>query len=107
MIGDHARHVRIALQSPDIVDNRRAGLERPGRQLRFHRIDRNWNAQGNDCRQHHGQPVALLIDRNWNSSAIGPGRFRPDIDYVCTLIDQPPRLHKCRCWLQEAAAVGE
>ncbi len=35
VLGDDARHVGIALQAPDIVDDGGAGLERPGRDARL------------------------------------------------------------------------
>ena len=41
MLGDDARHVGVALEAPDVVDDGGAGLERPGGDRCFQRVDRN------------------------------------------------------------------
>ena len=45
VLGGHARHVRIALQAPDVVDDRGALVERPGGDLRLDGVDRDRQAE--------------------------------------------------------------
>ena len=41
VLGRDPRDVGVALQPPDVVDDRGSGLERGGRDARFHRVDRD------------------------------------------------------------------
>ena len=82
VLGDDARHVGIALQAPHVIDDGRAGLERPARHGGFARIDRNGDAERNDGRQNGLKPFALLVERHADRAAIGPRRFRADVEDV-------------------------
>ena len=105
MLGDDACHIGVALQAPDVIDDGRAGLERPGRYFGFASIDRDRNADRGDRRQDRCKPFTLFVKRHRPHAAVGPRRFRADIDDVGALGGKPPGLlDRCRR-LQKLAAV--
>ena len=106
-VGDDARHVGVALQAPHVVDDRGAGLECPGRHRSFHRIDRDRNAEPDHGRQDAGKAAALLIERHRNRIAVGPRRFRADIENVGAFDGKALRLGNGGGRIEKAAAVGK
>ncbi len=105
MLGDDASHVGVALQAPNVIDDGRAGFQRPGRDAGFAGIDRDRNAERGDRRQDRCKPLALLVERHRAHAAIGTGRFRADIDNIGALGGEPPGLLDSRRRLQKTAAV--
>src|ERR1700733_7523825 len=92
VFGDNARHVGIALEAPNVVDDGGSGFKRPGGHGSFDRVDRNRNADRGDSRQDRFKPLALFLERNRASTAVWPGRFRPDVDDVGALGAEAPGL---------------
>ena len=103
---DQRRHAGIALQPPDVVGDGSALIERPGDDRRFHAVDRDGNAQRDDLRQHRLQPLQFVV-RGDRLGAVGPGRFRADVDDVGALGDHPAGLSQRALGGDELSAVGE
>ena len=91
VLGDDARHVGVALQAPDVVDDRRALLERPGGDRGLERIDRDRDAERDDGRQDRRKPRALLVERH----------ARPHRHRAASI---PRRYRGCRRLRRQAAA---
>ena len=107
MLGDHAGHVRVALQTPDVVDDAGALPERPVGDLRLQRVDRDWGAQLYHGRHHVPQPRQLLLQRDRLGAAIGSGGLGADVDDVGAFLDQLLGMLQCEGRVEELAAVGE
>ncbi len=107
VLGDDPRHVAVALQAPDVVDDGRAGLEGPGCNAGFHRVDGNWNADGGGGRQDRLKPLALLVEGDRPHSAIGPGRLPADIDDVGAFGGETAGVLDGLRRVDELAAVGK
>ena len=105
--GNDARHVGVALQAPHVVDDCRAGFQRPSRNGGFHRIDRHRDANRRDSRQDRLKPSAFFFHRYRTHAAIGPRRLGADIDDVGTFGDHAPCVFDGHRRLQEAPAVRE
>ncbi len=80
VLGDDARHVGVALQPPHVVDDRGAGLERPGRHGGLHRVDRDRNAEPDHGRQDAGKarcaPPRAAPQPHRHRAASIPRRYR-------------------------------
>ena len=107
VVGDDARHVGVALQAPNVIDDRRAQVERPGGDGGFERIDRHRNAERDDIGQERGQPRAFLLERYANGTAIGPRRFRADIENIGAFRGETAGMRDGRLRIEKAAAVGK
>ncbi len=107
MLADHAGHVGIALQAPDVVDDARAQAERPIGDLRLQRVDRDGHAHLHHGREHGLQPRQLLLERHRLGAAIGAGRFGADVDDVGAFLDHLPGMLERDFGFDELAAVGE
>ena len=101
------RHVGIALQAPHVIDDRRSQIERPGGDGGFERIDRDRDAERDDLGQYRSQPRAFLLDRHANGAAIGPRRFRADIENIGAFGGEAAGMGDRRLRIEKAAAVGK
>ena len=107
VLGDDARHVGVALQPPHVVDDRGAGLERPGRHGGLHGVDRDRDAERDHGRQDRGKARALLIERHGDRIAVRTRGFRADIEDVGAFGGKALRLGDGGCRIEKAAAVGK
>ncbi len=73
----------------------------------FHGIDRDRHAERRSRGQDRLEPRALFLDGDRAHAAIGPGRFRADVDDVGAFGDESPRMLDGRGWIEEPAAVGK
>ena len=105
--GDERRHVGIALQAPDVVDDCRAPVERPGGDARLDGVDRDRQAELDHRRQHRLKPRQFLVGRNRLRAAIGPGRFRADVEDVGALLGHGAGVRDGLGRIDEVAAVGK
>ena len=80
-LGDRRRHIGIALQAPDIIDDRDARGERAARRLRLIGVDRDRDAALRDERvEQRREPRPLLVRRERRVAR--PRRFGADVDDV-------------------------
>ena len=101
---DHIRHLRIVFQSPDIVDQIRASLDRSLRYRALISIDRYRNVKlFLDCTDHRNHTSDLLLIRNLRISRAR--RLSTDINDRCTLFDHLLRMRKRCVQLIKPAAV--
>jgi hypothetical protein len=107
VLGDDARHIGVALQAPDVVDDARAGFERYARNGRLHAVDRDRHAECDDLGQDRRQPPQLLLARDRDHAAIGTGGFGTDIEGVGAIDGEPPGMLDCALRIQKAPAIGE
>ncbi len=77
--GDRVRHARIALQSPDVVDDRGAEPRRLARHCGFAGVDGDGCVETFSQGPEHRRYPAKLLFRG-NGSVAGPGRFAADVD---------------------------
>lgn len=102
------RHVGVALETPDIVDDGCAIVDGETGDARLHGVDRDRRAEIDHGFQDGTKPVQLLVvfaDRLL--PAIGPCRFRADIDHVRALGDHLVGTGDRAVGLVEPAAVGK
>ena len=103
---DDACHGGIALQSPLIVDDRRAGLQRQPRDGGLGRVDGDRDVdgldQGGERRGEAGDFLGLRDRR-----MAGPGRFRAHVDNGGACLDMGTGLGNGCFGLDEVPAVGE
>ena len=104
---DQRRHVGIALQAPDVVDDRRAMIERPGGDPGFDGVDRERQAELHDLRQYRLEPRQFVVGRDRLGAAIGPRRLRADIENVGALLSHFPGMGDGASGVEKLAAVGE
>ena len=108
VVGDHARHVGVALQAPDVVDDGRAGAERPAGHFGLHGVDRYRHAERHGRRQHRARagaapPPATPAARRRRGGSI-PRRYREcrrrprPAGWACSI---------ATCGLEELPAVGK
>ena len=101
------RHVRIALQAPDVVDDGRAGIECPGGDRRLDGVDGHRAAERDHRRQDVGEPRAFLVGRDRRRAAIGPRGFRANVQDIGALADHLGGMSDGRAGVEELAAVGK
>ena len=106
VFGDHARHVGIALQAPDVIGDGCAGGERLGDDGGLHAVDRHRRAERHDIRQHGRKALPFLVSSD-RSGAVGPRRFRADVENVGSISDHAARLRQSALRRVELAAIGE
>ncbi len=99
------RHVFVALQPADVVDDRRARAERRLGDRRLHRVDGDRHA-GRGRRLDDGEDALHLLDRRDPGCALA-GRFAADVEDMRAFARQPHRVLHGRCGLAEAPAVIE
>ena len=107
MFGDEWRNIGIALQAPDVVDDGRALVERPGCNRSLDGIDRHRQAELDDLRQDRRQPRLLIISRYRHWITVGPRRFRTDIQNVGALLGHFSRVRDRHSGVHELTAVRE
>ena len=108
VLGDDARHVGIALQAPDVVDDGRARRRAPRpRPSAFMVSIETGTPSASDRRQHRFEPPQFLLQRDRDRAAIGPGRFRADVDDVGAFRDHAAGMLDGALGIEELAAVGE
>ncbi len=102
-----ARHLGVALQSPDVVDDSRAVAQRPVGDISLHGVDRNRAADADDGGKHLGEPPQLLVDADSDRIVVRTRGLRTDVDHVGALIDHRPGMGDRRLRIEEPAAVGK
>ena len=107
VLGGDARHVGVALQTPHVVHDRGAALERPGRDRRLDGVDRDRQAEPHDLGQDRRKTRKLVLGRNRLHAAIGPGRLRADVEDVGAFGRHAPGVIDGDGGVEELAAVGE
>ena len=105
--GGQRRHVGVALQAPDVVDDGRALIERPGGDLRLDGVDRHRQAELDDRRQHRRQPRQFVVRRYRLGAAIGAGGFRADVEDIGALFRHDAGMGDGLAGIDEFAAVGK
>ena len=104
--GDEGRHPRVVTQRGDVVDVRRAGLERRGRHRGLHRVDRDLRGavggERGDDGHHAGE---LLLDRD--RAGAGARRLAADVEDGRALGDELAPVRDRRVAVEPLAAVGE
>ena len=107
VIGGDTRHVMIALQAPDVIDDRSASLEREPGDRRRHRIDGDRRAERDNVSQHRAQAGNFLLGGHGLLAAIGARRLGAHVNDVGAVGDHPPGLGQSVVRREEAAAVRE
>ncbi len=102
----NAGHVGIALQAPDVVGDDGARVKRPGNNGRFHAVDGDGDPERDGLGQYRPQTLQLFLGRD-RLGAIGPGRFRADVDDVGAFGDHAPGLRQRALRRDKPAAVGK
>ena len=87
VLGDHARHVGIALQAPHVVDDAAPAASAQAATCGLHGVDRDRHAEPGHRGQHRLEPPHFLARRDRRRGAVGPGGFRADVDDVRALRD--------------------
>jgi hypothetical protein len=104
-LGDERRHLRVAAQRGDVVDERRARVDRRRRDRGLRRVDRQPRAgagQALEHRQHAAQLLGLA-----HGLGAGPGRLAADVEDRGALRDERVAVGDRGGRVQPLAAVGE
>ena len=107
VLGGDACHVGIALQAPDVVEDRGAPFERPGRDLGLDGVDRDRQAEPHDLGKHRRKTRELVVERDRLRAGIWPGRFRADVEDVGAFAGHAARMRDRNRRIEELSAVGE
>jgi hypothetical protein len=103
--GDRAGHCRVAAERRDVVDDRRAGLQRRRGHSGLGGVDREpRRAAGEPLEDRHDAPQLLgLADR----LGAGAGGLAADVENVGSLGRQPPAVGDGGLRIRPRAAIGE
>ena len=82
VLGHDARHVGIALQAPHIIDDRRARSSAQAATAALSVSIDTGTPSATTSDNIGAEPRAFLLERYANRTAIGPRRFRTDIENI-------------------------